>query len=119
MIIARLKRIWSAAENNALKGTMKKHSLPLYMSTPLALSLTISDPSSLLDFKSLASNLYTSFIKISFSPFKKGDYIRTQGYEGTVQDMNFMYLKLLKKDKGYVFIPTSSVYKNIIEVFNK
>ncbi|KAL0266130.1 UNVERIFIED_CONTAM: hypothetical protein PYX00_011846 [Menopon gallinae] len=91
------------------------NSVPLYMAAPLAIALTVSEPSSLTSFKSLASSLYTSILRASFSPFKKGDYIRTQGHEGIVQDMDFMYLRLLRRDKAHVFIPTPSVYKNIIE----
>lgn len=91
------------------------------LSTPMALSLAMVNPSSSFDLRSLVSNLYTGFIRASFSPFKLGDHIKTQGYEGNVEAMNFLYLKLSrrKKEGGNVFIPMASVYKNIIEVFDK
>lgn len=85
---------------------------------PLAFALAMSNPTSLLNFKNLASNFYTSFCAITFSPFRIGDYIKTQGVEGMVVHMDFRYLAL-KKEKSLVYVPISSVYKNIIEVFKK
>lgn len=117
MFLVTLKRLLRAESPEPAETDSSRSNVPLYMTTPLALALTMSEPSSLSSFKGLVSNLYTSFLRVSFSPFKKGDYIRTQGHEGVVQDMDFMYLRLLRRDKAYVFIPTSSVYKNIIEVF--
>lgn len=117
MFLVMLKR-FLRPERPELTGTDgNRNNVPLYMTTPLALALTISEPSSLSGFKGLVSNLYTSFLRISSSPFKKGDYIRTQGHEGIVEDMGIMYLRLLRRDKAYVFIPMSSVYKNVIVVF--
>lgn len=117
MFLVSLKQFLRAKSLEPTETNSNNNNVPLYMKTPLALALTMSEPSSLSSFKGLVSNLYTSFLRVSFLPFKKGDYIRTQGHEGVVQDIDFMYLKLLRRDKAYVFIPTPSVYKSIIEVF--
>lgn len=89
---------------------------PFFLIPTAAISLTLSDLNSNFESKSLANKFYNSLLTILNSPFKKGDFIKTQGQEGIVEDINFRFLKLKKKDKVYVFIPTASVFKNIIEI---
>lgn len=85
---------------------------------PLAFALTMSDPSSFSNLRGLATNLYSSFYSVTFAPFKIGDYVKTQGVEGRVVGIDFKYVAL-RKEKSFVYVPTSSVFKNIIEVFKK
>ncbi|KCZ82306.1 hypothetical protein H312_00329 [Anncaliia algerae PRA339] len=89
-----------------------------YKTTPLALTVTLTDPKNITDLKSFAHNLYTTACHLTTAPFKTGDKIKTQGYEGIVEGFNWRYLKL-RKSNSVVFIPSESVFKNVVEVFYK
>lgn len=97
---------------------MLKFIKDIYKTTPMALTVTLTNPTSIGDIKSFAYNLYTTACNLTVTPFKVGDKIKTQGYEGTVEGFDWRYLKL-KKSNSTVYIPSDSVFKNIVEVFKK
>ncbi|EPR78813.1 Small-conductance mechanosensitive channel [Spraguea lophii 42_110] len=75
----------------------------------------------LLSFKShqFIKDIFTNTLKSLYfymsKPFSIGDKIKISGKEGTVQDINYNYIVLRKKD-GYVYIPIFSLFSSVIEV---
>ncbi|MCD8021595.1 MAG: mechanosensitive ion channel family protein [Lachnospiraceae bacterium] len=67
-----------------------------------------------LAFQGGLSNLAGGFILLVFQPFKVGDYVITQGFEGTVQKIEIMYTTLLTTDTRRVIVPNGTLADNIM-----
>ncbi|MCC8067137.1 MAG: mechanosensitive ion channel family protein [Clostridiales bacterium] len=67
-----------------------------------------------LAFQGGLSNLVGGFLILMFQPFKVGDYIITQGQEGTVQKIEIMYTTLLTTDTRRVIVPNGTLADNVI-----
>lgn len=55
---------------------------------------------------------------IAFKPFKSGDYIEAQGYEGTVAEVNIVNTKLNTVDNKSVIIPNGALFNGTINNFS-
>ncbi len=55
------------------------------------------------------ANVANGIIIISSHMFKKGDYIITNGVEGNITDINFMFTTLITTDNKKITIPNSSL----------
>jgi small conductance mechanosensitive channel len=60
------------------------------------------------------SNLAGGILIIIFKPFKVGDYIVTNGNEGTVESISILYTELLSSKGQVITIPNSKVYDSAI-----
>lgn len=60
------------------------------------------------------SNLAGGILIIIFKPFKVGDYIVTNGNEGTVESISILYTELVSAKGQVVTIPNSKVYDSAI-----
>ncbi len=60
------------------------------------------------------SNLVGGFLILLFQPFHVGDYIITQGQEGTVQKIDIMYTTLQTVDTRRIIIPNGTLANNVI-----
>ncbi len=58
------------------------------------------------------ANVANGIIIISSHMFKKGDYIITNGVEGNITDINFMFTTLITTDNRKITIPNSSLINN-------
>ncbi|MCC8103964.1 MAG: mechanosensitive ion channel family protein [Clostridiales bacterium] len=67
-----------------------------------------------LAFQGGLSNLAGGFILLVFQPFHVGDYIVTQGMEGTVQKIEIMYTTLLTTDARRVIVPNGTLADNVM-----
>ncbi len=67
-----------------------------------------------LAFQGGLSNLAGGFMLLVFQPFQVGDYIITQGEEGTVQKIEIMYTTLLTTDTRRVIIPNGILANNVM-----
>ncbi|MCD8346733.1 MAG: mechanosensitive ion channel family protein [Lachnospiraceae bacterium] len=67
-----------------------------------------------LAFQGGLSNLAGGFILLVFQPFHVGDYIITQGMEGTVQKIEIMYTTLLTTDTRRVIVPNGTLADNVM-----
>ncbi len=56
---------------------------------------------------------------IAFKPFKSGDYIEAQGYEGTVAEVNIVNTKLNTVDNKSVIIPNGALFNGTINNFSE
>ncbi|MCM1522878.1 MAG: mechanosensitive ion channel [Ruminococcus sp.] len=65
------------------------------------------------------SNVAGGFIILLTSPFGKGDYIVTNGIEGTVEDIKIMSTKLITGDNKVVYIPNGMVSGSTITNFSR
>lgn len=59
--------------------------------------------------QSLIANLANGIIIVSTSMFKKGDYISVDGVEGSLDDVNFLFITLITPDNKKITLPNSSV----------
>ena len=64
-------------------------------------------------------NFAGGIIVLIFKPFKAGDYIRTQGYEGTVKEVSMVSTTLTTYDNKEVIIPNGSLSSGIIDNFSR
>lgn len=55
---------------------------------------------------------------IAFKPFKAGDYIQAQGYEGTVSEVNIVNTKLTTVDNKSVIIPNGALFNGTVNNFS-
>ena len=56
---------------------------------------------------------------IAFKPFKAGDYIQAQGYEGTVAEVNIVSTKLTTVDNRTVIIPNGALSNGSVNNFSQ
>lgn len=56
---------------------------------------------------------------IAFKPFKAGDYIQAQGYEGTVAEVNIVSTKLTTVDNRIVIIPNGALSNGSVNNFSQ
>lgn len=55
---------------------------------------------------------------IAFKPFKAGDYIQAQGYEGTVAEVNIVSTKLITTDNRSIIIPNGILSNGTIDNYS-
>ncbi|MCD7955048.1 MAG: mechanosensitive ion channel family protein [Lachnospiraceae bacterium] len=67
-----------------------------------------------LAFQGGLSNLAGGFLILVFQPFHVGDYIITQGVEGTVLKIEIMYTTLLTTDTRKVIVPNGTLADNVM-----
>ena len=58
------------------------------------------------------SNLAGGLIILTVKTFEIGQFVETDGYSGTVKDINLMYTRLLAPDGRVIFVPNSTTYTN-------
>lgn len=56
---------------------------------------------------------------ITFKPFKAGDYIQAQGYEGTVKEVNIINTKLTTVDNKSIIIPNGALINGTVNNFSE
>ncbi|MCB9809741.1 mechanosensitive ion channel [Candidatus Peribacteria bacterium] len=61
------------------------------------------------------SNFAGGVLIIFFKPFRVGDYVKVDAYEGTVQSINIFYTKLKTLDNKAVLIPNGQVSNTAIQ----
>jgi len=67
--------------------------------------------------KDAVSNFFGSLIIVFDSPFKVGDWIKTGGVEGVVEELGFRSTKIRTFEKSLVTVPNSIVANTSIENF--
>ncbi|MBE6137706.1 MAG: mechanosensitive ion channel [Erysipelotrichaceae bacterium] len=60
------------------------------------------------------SNFAGGMIIIIMRPFKLGDYITSNGQEGTVEDIKLFYTHIVTNDNKVVYIPNGNLANNVI-----
>lgn len=65
--------------------------------------------------KSLYQKLYKSLLVLYTVPFNKGDRVFIDKYNGIVQKIDLWYIRLKSQNK-FVFVPTSFIYDQPIEI---
>ena len=63
-------------------------------------------------------NFAGGIMLISFKPFKVGDYIEAQGYEGTVKDISIVSTKLMSTDNRCIIIPNGALSNGTINNYS-
>ena len=63
-------------------------------------------------------NFAGGIMLISFKPFKVGDYIEAQGYEGTVKDISIVSTKLMTSDNRCIIIPNGALSNGTINNYS-
>ncbi len=63
-------------------------------------------------------NFAGGIMLISFKPFKVGDYIEAQGYEGTVKDISIVNTKLMTTDNRCIIIPNGALSNGTINNYS-
>ena len=58
------------------------------------------------------ANVANGIVIISTHLFKKGDYISVNGVEGSVADINFLFVTILTVDNKKITLPNSSIVNN-------
>lgn len=65
------------------------------------------------------ANLAGGVMIIITRPFKVGDFIEAQGYQGTVEDIRICYTKILTIDNKTVYLPNSGLSTGTIANFSE
>ncbi len=64
-------------------------------------------------------NFAGGIMLIAFKPFKAGDYIEAQGYEGTVTEVNIVSTKLTTVDNKCIIIPNGALSNGTINNYSQ
>ena len=56
---------------------------------------------------------------VAFKPFKAGDYIQAQGYEGVVSEVNIVSTKLTTVDNRRIIIPNGALFNGTVNNFSE
>jgi small-conductance mechanosensitive channel len=67
-------------------------------------------------FKDILQNFFAGILILWRRPFRVGDQIRTNGYEGTVEEINIRSTRLKTYDGERAVLPNGDVYMNAILV---
>jgi len=67
-------------------------------------------------FKDILQNLFAGFLILLYRPFKIGDQIKIDDFEGTVEDINVRATKIRTYDGERVVIPNSDLYMKAVLV---
>lgn len=89
---------------------------------PMASIITVIGAASVavgLALQSSLSNVAGGFIILFSKPFNKGDYIISNGIEGTVDEITILTTKLVTLDNKIVYIPNSMVSNGSITNFSR
>lgn len=70
-------------------------------------------------FQDIASNFMSGVMMAARHPFRLGDYVKTGGHEGTVDEMDLRSTTLLTADGIHVTIPNAQVFGNPIVNYTK
>lgn len=65
------------------------------------------------------SNVAGGFLILLNKPFVKGDFINTNGNEGTVEDISILSTKLLTLDNKVIYIPNSMISGNTLVNYSR
>ncbi len=60
------------------------------------------------------ANIANGIIIVSSGMFKKGDYIAVDGVEGSVSQINFLYITLITPDNKRITIPNNKILNDIV-----
>jgi small conductance mechanosensitive channel len=63
-------------------------------------------------------NFAGGIMLVAFKPFKVGDYIEAQGYEGTVTEISIVSTKLMTADNRCIIIPNGALSNGTINNFS-
>ena len=63
-------------------------------------------------------NFAGGLMLISFKPFKVGDYIEAEGYEGTVKEISIVNTKLMTSDNRCIIIPNGALSNGTINNYS-
>ena len=63
-------------------------------------------------------NFAGGIMLVTFKPFKVGDYIEAQGYEGTVREISIVNTKLMTTDNRCIIIPNGSLSNGTINNYS-
>ncbi|KAM0678254.1 hypothetical protein BDAP_001269 [Binucleata daphniae] len=66
--------------------------------------------------KDFAASTLKSLLFLKIKPYKCGEYVRVCGYEGRIESTDVFYVKLKRKDKSLVYLPTCNMLNTIIEI---
>lgn len=72
-----------------------------------------------LALKDTLGNIAAGVMLILLRPFKKGDYIESSSYQGTVQEVNFFNTVLETFDGLYISAPNGAVFNNSLKNFSR
>lgn len=72
-----------------------------------------------LALKDTLGNIAAGVMLILLRPFKKGDYIESGSYQGTVQEVNFFNTILETFDGLYISAPNGAVFNNSLKNFSR
>lgn len=64
-------------------------------------------------------NFAGGIMLIAFKPFKAGDYIQAQGFEGTVKEVNIVSTKLTTPDNRTIIIPNGALSNGTVNNFSQ
>lgn len=64
-------------------------------------------------------NFAGGILILVFKPFKAGDYIKAQGYEGTVLEVNIASTKLKCYDNSIIVVPNGALFNGNIDNFSE
>lgn len=99
---------------NLLPFYKRKENADKCLIIPAVLALT----SPKFQLKNLLNSFYKSFYIFAFKPFGIGDHVKIGQQEGIVYSVDVNYIVINKKDR-VLYVPTESVYNNVIEVFKR
>lgn len=60
------------------------------------------------------ANIANGIIIVSSGMFKKGDYIEVDGVEGSISQINFLYMTLVTPDNKRITLPNSKILNDIV-----
>ncbi len=64
------------------------------------------------------ANLANGIIIVSSGMFRKGDYIAVSGVEGSIAQINFLYITLITPDNKRITIPNNKILNDIVTNFD-
>ncbi len=70
-------------------------------------------------FREIGENLFAGILLSFNRPFKKGDFIKSSNFEGTVKAIEIRSTHIRSSDGQDIFVPSSQIYKNTLINYTK
>ncbi|MEM7627431.1 MAG: mechanosensitive ion channel family protein [Planctomycetota bacterium] len=69
-------------------------------------------------FQDIFENFFAGILILWRFPFENGDFIRCEGVEGMVEDVEIRMTRVRQADGELVLVPNSMIFKNVVRVMN-
>lgn len=83
---------------------------------PISFTFSLFSPHVSAFAKDFTTSALKSLLFLKIKPYECGEFVRVCGFEGKIEATDMFYVKMRRKDRSLVYLPTCNMLNNIIEI---